>query len=217
MARDSLDDLLDCSAPASPRVPTAEFRAMVGEARKAAPRSGHTRLWLAVGVVAALLAGGTGVAYAADGLRWTPAAQHPIVAVSFTMSNGLQCEYRQNQYIVGPGADPVYAKTTKLLHEWYRSGDAAVEARALVPAYRKWLPYDLRGAETLDTMPAAEAERLEWQHEETAWTMAIGQAEADELTRHGIPFDTPFVDGTITQQIKCYDNNGQLYVPGAGA
>lgn len=218
MTRDILDDLLDRSVPASPHVPAAEFRAMVGDARKAAPRSRRTRVWLAGGMVVALLAGGTGVAYAATGgFRPPTRSPQPLVAMLFTMSNGLQCNYREAAYSLGPGADPIWAQATTLLHNWYRSGDALADAQALVPAERAWLPYDLTAGETvddLDTMPASQAEPIEFAHEETAWYLAIDQAKWNELSSHGINPDDVAQDAV--SQITCVDGNGQPY-PKAGS
>ena len=137
--------------------------------------------------------------------------------MSFTKSNGLRCNYREAAYSLGPGADPIWAQATTLLHNWYRSGDALADAQTLVPAERAWLPYDLTAGETaddLDTMPASQAELIEFDHEETAWYLAIAQAKENELSSHGINPDAVAQDAV--SQIKCFDANGQPY-PKAGA
>ena len=220
MTRDILDDLLDRSAPASPHVPAAEFRAMVGDARRAAPRSRRARVWLAGGMVVALLAGGTGVAYAATGgFSWGPPTRshQPLVAISFTMSNGLRCNYREDAFSLGPDADPIWAQATTLLHDWYRSGEANAQAQALVPGFRQELPYDFTAGETLadlDTMPPDQSEQLAYGHELAAWTMAIGEAESNELSSHGINPDDVAQDRD--GQLTCVDSSGHPY-PKAGA
>lgn len=221
MSRDALDELLDRSAPASPHVPPAEFRAMAGDARKAARRSRRPRVWLTAGMVVALFAGGTGAAYAATGgFSWAPQEQDPRVVLSFTMNNGLQCEIQEAKLNVGPGAEPFFAQATKILHNWYRSGQAIADVQTLVPHYREELPYDTPGGTLadVDALPADEAEWVEYDHEETAWYMALGQAEWNELSSHGIPLsDVPLVETAGSGgQWHCYDNNGQPY-PGAGA
>ncbi|WP_162940304.1 hypothetical protein [Gryllotalpicola protaetiae] len=218
MTRDILDDLLDRSAPASPHVPAAEFRAMVGDARTAAPRPRRARAWLAGGMVVALLAGGTGVAYAATGgFRPPTRSKQPLIAMSFTMAYGFQCNYREAAYSLGPDPDPIWAQATTVLHNWYRSGDALVDTQALVPAERAWLPYGLTAGETvadLDTMPASQAESIEYDHESMAWAIAIDEAKDNELSSHGI--DPYAVAQDPVSQLTCVDSNGQPYPKARG-
>lgn len=209
MTRDILDDLLDRSVPASPHVPPAEFRAMAGDARTAAPRSRRPRVWLTAGMVVALFAGGTGAAYAATGgFSWKPWAQDPVSGASFTMSNGFRCEIRETKYT--GGADPAFIdRVNGILEDWYRSGAETSEARAFVPAELAKVPFAPNEAGTQHGV---------WGREWDAWDLAISEAEGNELARHGIqPGDTRFDGAERASQIQCDDANGKLYVPKAGA
>ena len=218
MTLDSLDDLLDRSAPPPDLTPQSDLDAMVAEARAAVLRPRRGRVVVAAGVLVVLLAGGVGVAAATDGFAWAPWAQNPVRAVSFTMDNGFECELRFSAYTAGSDQG-FLTEVNNILEDWYRSADVIGDVRALVPATREALgPIDLQPGETLDTLPAGEAEHREWVREWQAWDQAVGEAESQELARHGIqPGDSRFAGSERNGQIQCLDQNHVPYLPGAGS
>lgn len=96
--RDSLDDLLDMSAPAQgERVDLhSQFAAMVRDARREvaprrAPGGWRVALGAALGV---LLVGGAGAAVAGGIFNWDSWAEDPDISYSFTLPSGVECETR---------------------------------------------------------------------------------------------------------------------------
>lgn len=92
MTRDALDDLLDASAPAPLTIDKRELRAMVAAAR----REGHTaprgkRAAVITGVLALLMAGGAGVATAADYFDWA-SLTNPVGTYSYQDPRGATCD-----------------------------------------------------------------------------------------------------------------------------
>jgi len=225
MTADPLDDLLDRSVPTPSSVPQADFEVMITEARELVPRSRRAPALIAAGSVVFLLAGGTGVAAATDGFRWSPWAQDPIGAVPFTMENGFDCELRLSEYKPGtkpgyPDTDPAFVdKVNRILEDWYRSADVVAAAREFVPtALDEYGPIALQPGETVDTLPPGEAEHRAWLREWVAWDQAISEAEAHELANSGIePGDARLGGSERSGQIQCFDADHQLYVPGAGS
>lgn len=91
MPRDALEDLLDASAPAQP-IDKRDVRAMVADARwevRAAPRG--KRAAAITGALALLMAGGAGVATAADYFDWASLA-NPVGTYTFQDSGGATCD-----------------------------------------------------------------------------------------------------------------------------
>lgn len=90
MTPDLLDDLLDRSAPATRTAESADLVAMTMAARREAiPRRRMPRIALGVGI-AALLAGGAGIAVAND-LMWSDWVKDPQGWYSFTLPSGATC------------------------------------------------------------------------------------------------------------------------------
>jgi hypothetical protein len=221
MTPDLLDDLLDSSAPATRAATEKDLAAMIRIARSDA-RPGRRRLpRVAFGIgLAAILAGGAGVAVATDGFTWAPWAQDPVGAVSFTMSNGFACELRFSE-ITG-GQDPAFVDdVNRILEDWYRSSDVVGAASAALPT--EFAGEDLREVhlepgETLESLPVGEAEHRLWAQQWMAWDLAVSQLESEELERRGIaPDDERFGGSQRKGQIQCFDESGELYAPGAGS
>lgn len=216
MTRDPLDDLLDRSAPMSTPPAKADLDAMVAEARQSAPRPLRPRVLLAAGLAAVLTSGGLGLAAATD--IWAPWKQESIGAVQFTMGNGFQCEMRYSGYT--GGEDPAFVgEVNGILENWYRSADVLAAVEPIVPSKLEELgPIELQPDETLETLPPGEVEHREWAREWLAWDLAVSDAEWQELASHGIqPGDGRMEGSQRLGQIQCLDENGELYVPGAGS
>ena len=221
MTRDLLDDLLDRSAPATRAMADGDVATMIRRARsEGTPRRRRLpRVALGVGL-AAILVGGAGVAVATDGFSWAPWAQDPVGAVSFTMSNGFDCELRFSEYRAGD--DPAFlGEANRILKDWFRSTDVVTAAAASLPtefAGKDLEEVQLEPGETLESLPAGEAEHRLWVQQWLAWDLAVGQLESEELQRHGIaPDDDRFAGSERSGQIQCFDESGQPYVPGAGS
>jgi hypothetical protein len=218
MIRDTLDDLLDRSAPTSSPAAQVDLDAMIADARKPATRTFRPRILIAAGLAAVLASGGVGVAVATDGFSWAPWAREPIGAVQFTMTNGLQCELRFSEYTAG--SDPAYVNEVNgILEDWYRSTDVLAVVRAKVPTTLAEIgPIELQPGKTLETLPPGEAEHREWVRQWLAWDLAISDAEWQELTSHGIQPDDARLEGSERSgQIQCLDENNEPYPPGAGS
>jgi hypothetical protein len=219
MIHDTLDDLLDRSAPAGLPAAQVDLDAMIADVRKSGPRILRPRMVIATGLAVVLASGGVGLAAAAtDGFSWAPWAQEPIGAVQFSMTNGLQCELRFSEYT--GGEDRGYVNEVNgILKGWYRTADALGAVRESVPATLDELgPIELHEGETLETLPPEEAQHREWAREWLAWDLAVSDAEWQELASHGIqPGDGRFAGSERSGQIQCRDKNNEQYVPGAGS
>jgi hypothetical protein len=218
MTHDTLDDQLDRSAPAHSRAAQIDLDAMIADARPEAPRSLRPRLLIAAGLTAILATGGTGIAIATDGFSWAPWAQDPIGAVQFTMASGFQCELRYAAWT--GGSDPEYVGDINgILEDWYRNADVLAAARADLPAALEEVgPIFLDEGETVESLPPEEVEHREFVREWMAWDIAIGAAESEALSSHGIqPGDSRADFSERSSQIKCFDENNKPYEFGAGA
>ena len=218
MTRDTLDDLLDGSAPPASPAAKADLAAMIAEARHEAARPLRPRILIAAGLAAVLATGGVGVAAATDGFSWAPWAQDPIGAVQFTMANGFQCELRFSEYTAGSNPEFVH-EVNGILENWYRSSDVLAAVRAGVPAELETVgPIELQPGETLETLPPGELQHREWIRQWLAWDLATSDAEWQELARQGIQPGDPRLGGAErNSQIQCLDENHEPYVPGAGS
>jgi len=218
MTRDTLDDLLDGSAPTTLPAARADLAMMAADARRATRKSVRSRLAVAVAIVAILTSGGVGMAAATGVFSWAPWAQQPIGAVQFTMSTGFECEMRFSEYT--GGADPAYvAEINRSLEDWYRSTDVLAAVKESVPARLEALgPIELLPGETLDTLPPGEADHREWVRNWLAWELAIGDAETQQLSSRGFePGDARMAGSERSGQINCLDQDGQPYAPRAGS
>lgn len=216
MIRDPFDDLLDRSAPSSTPPTAADVDAMIADARRSVPRPLRPRILVAVGLAVVLTSGGLGFAAATD--IWGPWKQESIGGVQFTMANGFQCELQYSGYT--GGEDPAYvAEINSILENWYRSADVLAAVQPNVPAKLEELgPIELQPGETLETLPPGEVQHREWARQWVAWDQAISDAEWQELRSHGIePGDPRLAGSERSGQIQCLDQNGELYVPGAGS
>jgi hypothetical protein len=221
MTHDPLDNLLDHSAPSGRPASASDLEAMIAEARTHARPRRNARALIGAGAVAALVLTGVGTAAATDGFSWAPWAQDPLGAIPFTMANGFDCEIRFSEYT--GGADPSFVgEVNGILRDWYLEADVLGQVEVFVPAARANPDLDsvveLQPGETVESLPAGEAEHRAWVHEWMAWDLAISEAEWDELQRHGIePGDERMAWSERSGQIQCFDEENGLYVPGAGS
>ncbi|MFE5408671.1 hypothetical protein [Microbacterium sp. NPDC056569] len=226
MTPDLLDDLLDRSAPVTRAADPAGLRAMIGAASREERRPRRRRIGFAAGALAVLLAGGAGVATATDGFgAWS--IQEPVGAVSFTMSNGFDCELRFSDYSNGP--DPVFlSAVNRTLEDWYRTTDVVGEAQSLVPQKQKEYvalrsPDDQseRERQLAELSPEERAEAIahnEFGDEWIAWTLVVADLETQALRDAGFAVPDPrFVGSEASSQIQCFDEDGELYGFGAGS
>ncbi|MDQ7877557.1 hypothetical protein Q9R08_06165 [Microbacterium sp. QXD-8] len=227
MTRDAFDDLLDRSAPATREPLDADLAAMIAEARTEVPRPRRHRIAIASGVLAIALVGGAGVAVATDGFSWAPWAQDPVGAVSFSMSNGFDCELRFSRYTAG--SDPAFlADVNRTLEDWYRATDVVGRAQARIPQQQEDLAA-MRTAEEKAELDAQLAElspqeRAEaiahnaWADEWIAWELVVSDLETAALREAGFAVpDERFVGSERGSQIQCFDEDGEPYGMGAGS
>lgn len=224
---DPLDDRLDRSTPATRAATDGDLSAMIADARaEVAPPRRARPIAVASGALALLLVSGAGVAAATDGFAWVPWVQQPVGAVSFTMANGFACELRFSEYSGGTDAG-FTAEVNRALEDWYRSGDIVREAERLLPAKRAELaameasaPED-PGADMSALSADQRAEEIEhraWAREWLAWDLAVSDLEVGALTSAGFSLpDDRLVDSERVSQIRCTDEQGDLYAPGAGS
>lgn len=226
MTPDPLDDLLDHSSPRTAPAPKVEIDAMIADAHGVGPSPRRIpRVALGVGL-AALLVGGAGVAVATDGFEWAPWAQDPVGAVSFAMANGFDCELRFSEYTAGVDSR-FLADVNRTLREWYESTDIVGQASALLPAQRERFAAmeaaqgEDPGADMWQLSSEERADEIEhraWFREWLAWDLAVSELETEALRDAGISVpDDRFVGSERSGQIQCFDENHELYVPGAGS
>jgi hypothetical protein len=224
---DLLDDRLDRSAPATRDAEPADLRLMIdAAAREVGAVRRRRRAGIAVGALSILLVGGAGVAAATDGFRaWS--IPEPVGAVSFTMSNGFDCELRFSEYT--GGSDPAFlARVNRVLTDWYSVTDVVAEAEARVPQKQAFLatlvsPEEKteRDAQLAELSPQERADAIahnafsaEWM----AWDQVVGDLESEALRDAGIAVpDDRFVGSARSGQIQCFDQDGELYGFGAGS
>jgi hypothetical protein len=92
MTRDVLDDLLDAAAPAVRTIDDRDLRAIVADARtdaRVTPRAKRTAI--ISGALALLMAGGAGVATAADYFDWA-SLNNPIGSYTYEVPSGATCD-----------------------------------------------------------------------------------------------------------------------------
>ena len=220
MTHDPLDDVLDRSAPAVDAVSRRDLDAMIAAARVETRPRRHPRVLIAGGSLAAVLIAGVGTAAATDGFSWLPWAQDPIGAIPFTMANGFACELRFSEY--SGGVDPLFVgEVNGVLRDWYATPEVIGDVEAFVPAARANVDLneiELLPGETSEGLPPGEAEHREWLREWIAWDEAVSMAEWNELARQGfLPGDPRLAGSERNGQIQCFDDDHQLYTPGAGS
>lgn len=218
MTDDTLNRLLDRSAPVVHPAAVSDIETMIAEAQTQARPRPRAKVLIVGGAAAALLITGVGTAAATDGFSWAPWAQDPLGAIPFTMANGFDCELRFSEYT--GGADPAFVGgVNAVLRDWYRSTDVIGEVEALVPEARTnsdLIAPELQPSETVESLPPGEAEHRAWLREWLAWDLAVAEAELAELERHGIqPGDPRMAGSERNGQIQCLDEEHQPYVPGA--
>lgn len=230
MTPDSLDDLLERSAPATRGPRDADVAAMIADARAEAPTPRRVRrarrVGLTAGVLAAVFVGGAGVAAATDGFTWLPWAQDPVGAVQFTMGNGFACELRYSEYT--GGADPSFAsEVNRVLENWYRTADVVAQAEAILPQKRtefaathteSAMEPDAGGVELTPEQQEAELAHRAWVAEWSAWSLALDDLETQALRDAGLVVpDERLTGAERSGQLQCTVPDGELYVPGAGS
>ena len=130
MTHDTLDDLLERSAPATRGAPPTDMSAMVREAAHAATAARRRTLGLraAAGVAAlALVGGGTSIAAAAGLFTWQGWAEDADIAYAFGLPSGKQCETRITIDASTSSGDGLQTPSPlgAALHEWARTADWA--------------------------------------------------------------------------------------------
>jgi len=93
MTPDSLDHLLDRSAPPTRAAQEPDLRAMAVASRPARRTRRFSKVALGAGL-AVVLVGGAGAAYAADLFDWLPWAQSPDYSYEAALAAGEECEVR---------------------------------------------------------------------------------------------------------------------------
>jgi hypothetical protein len=130
------------------------------------------------------------------------------------MTNGFTCEMRASRYT--RGADDSYiAEINRALEDWYASADVIAATQRELP--QSLSSYDAAAGQT-PSGPASSREHEIYVREWMAWSMALMEAEHDELERRGFMGDDPRRDGSErASQIVCFDQDGELYTPGPEA
>lgn len=210
----SLEARLDRAAPPIDSLDPSRLDAMIADARGRAS-SGRRGPRLLVGTAIALgLMGGAGAAAAGGLIEWIPEVDDPVGGLQFTMTNGFTCEMRASEYTLG--ADDSYiAEINRALEDWYASANVIAAAQSELP--QALSDYDAAGGGT-PSGPESSREHEIYVREWMAWSMALMEAEQDELERRGFVGGDPRRDGSErASQIVCFDQDGELYTPGPDA
>ena len=152
--RDSLDDLLNRSAPTHGETANLhpQFSAMVRDAQLQAAPPRQARAWrAAVGAgLGVLLVGGAGAAFASGILNWEPWAEDPDISYSFTLPSGIGCETRvliDSAPDQGGNGTPTPSVGAEQFRSWAQTTDlfalADVDARLVELEQNGGMPADL--------------------------------------------------------------------------
>jgi hypothetical protein len=178
MTPDLLDDLLDCSAPATRAADPADLREMVSDAAPKSPRGRRRRIGIAAGALAALLLGGAGLATAGSDWRWGAGMENPEHSVTYTSPTWGQCELRLGEHqAVNPFDQP---GIDRVIDAWFADADLESQILPLVPKYL----LVLEESQAADPVAITD-QRLPDLNYWLAVEQAVGELLHDELSRHG--------------------------------
>lgn len=179
MIPDTLDDLLDRSAPAARAADGDGLRAMIIEARREGwPRRARlTRIALGAGLVA-LLVGGAGVATANSDWLWGSGMADPDHSFTYESPTWGHCELRFGRFEASNPFDQ--AAIDQVIDEWFATADLEAAAAPLIPKYLAQLEADQAAQDDPITDPRA-ADLNYW----IAADQAVGELLHRELTAHG--------------------------------
>lgn len=214
LMEDSLEARLDRSTPPTEALGPERIEAMIAHSRSRAG-GGRRAPGLVIGTVLAVgLLGGAGAAAAGGLIEWAPELDDAVGGVQFTMSNGFTCEIRTSKYTLG--ADDSYiAEINRELEDWYATGDVIAAAERELP--EALARYD--GAAGGAAPASADSSRHQtYLREWMAWNEALMDAEHSALESRGFAAKDPRRSGSERMsQIVCFDESGDLYVPGPDA
>lgn len=202
MTRDTLDDLLDRSAPETRETDAAGVRAMIAQARAAA-RTGRGRrrsaTILTAGALSLLLVGSAGVAMARSGWPWEAGYQDPAPSGSATSSEtalfvypytnptGQACELRVDGRLRGSGGiTDTPQESIDALRAAVADGELKRRVDEGIPdAYARQRESDARGEATPPSpTPAQDTSDSDYF---MAASGAVFQAMSDVLNERGLP------------------------------
>ncbi|REJ04788.1 hypothetical protein DY023_12805 [Microbacterium bovistercoris] len=198
---ESLDDLLDRSAPAvSDRGPgrDAALAQMVRDARDTErPRRGRRRVALLSGLATVLLVGTAGIATAASDWLWIRGLENPDRSYTYVSPTWGECEIRVSHFDM---TNPVVeAEVNRIVDEWFADTDVEAAAAPHVAKYLTQLESDQKSASDPITDP-----RLPDLNAWTAHEQALGEAIHDELESHGFGGDDArFTWSSNFSQVHC--------------
>lgn len=191
-----LDDLLSASAPAVHPAPERRDLLRMARAARRSARGRRTLLAHAAlgGGVVVLLAGGTGVAYAAGLLPWQPALEDPDLAYAFTAPSGRACEARAASDTWTEAQRAAWDDIDGARHDWLAQDEAA---RALSVKLAELDPAEVAArVEAIEDLPAP------WEMTKEAWL-----AYASESGLYEDPADS----GATAQQLGMTDEQWERF------
>ncbi|WP_144795243.1 hypothetical protein [Microbacterium paludicola] len=184
MTRDALDDLLDAAAPPAATVDDRDVLAMVADARKevrVAPRA--KRAAIISGVLAFVMAGGAGVATAAEYFDWA-SLNNPIDSYTYEVPSGATCDVVFGDLRIVERRDRERRDQIEAdLRAWFERTDVVAIAIDNVDEYIDARRTGLEEAgETVDRNPSSYDIDMEYAH---AVDGSISDQVMDELHRLG--------------------------------
>lgn len=196
MSRDTIDDLLDASAPATPRIDPVDIRriAIAARAETAPPRRVRRTAALS-GALALLLVAGAGVATATSDWLWGAGLENPERSYSYTAPTWGECEIR----VSGIETHNVLtqASVNRIVDEWFATTNVEAAAAPFVDEHLAVLETAQAEDSALQADPRV-ADLNAW----TAHEQALSDALFAELRAHGL--DTSALAGAESHsQLHC--------------
>lgn len=178
MTPDSLDDLLDRSAPATCAIDDRALTAMIADARHEVPRGRKRRGALLAGSLAVVLIGGAGFATADSDWLWGAGMDDPRRSVTYTSPTWGACELRLGEL---RAANPLaQAGIDQVIDAWFAETDIESEMAPLIGKYLAVLEDSQAG----DPESLADP-RLPDLNYWGAVDQSVAELLHDELTEHG--------------------------------
>lgn len=196
MDTDTLDALLDASAPAMRTLEPREIRALSSRARTRA-RRGRRRARTAAltGAVGLLLVGGTGFAVASGDWVWIDGLENPDRSYAYTAPTWGECELRVSGYAISDVF--VQGDVNRIVDDWFATTDVEAAAAPYVQKYLDFIRQSHAESPDLESDPR-QADLDAW----LAHEQALGEALHDELVAHG--YDEATLAGAETHsQLHC--------------
>lgn len=195
MSPDTLDELLDRSAPVTRSADETALGTMIADARRAVPRGRKRRVLILAGVLTAALVGGTGVATATGDWPWSPGLEDPDRSYVYTAPTWGQCEIRFSR--LDTHNPFIQADVDRIVDDWFANTDVEAAAAPYVDRHLAVIEA-ARSTASGETTDPREADLNAW----TAHEQALNDALYVELNAHG--YDSGALAGSNAHsQVHC--------------